>query len=110
MKFDNSAILKINRQGDFILHVHEGNHCGILGDPTFPARYTVDVTCKVSLDERGFLFDQRTVKNFFDSLGPTKFSCERLVMDVTRKLLLKIHEENPECVVKHIKVEIEPFP
>lgn len=101
--------LTLRRRGEFTIRTRGDAHCGI-GEPTQAVRYSVEVECEHKLDDRGFLFEQRNVDAFFQSLGSTKRSCELLTEKCANTLIRMIKEENPECHIRKISVMLCPAP
>jgi hypothetical protein len=100
--------LTMNRNGDFQVRATGDRHCGVLED--LNVKYAMICECDAKLDERGFLFDQINVDNFFKSIRRTELSCEDLCMDCVRKLLVLIKEENPKCVIRKMSLTLSPQP
>lgn len=101
--------LTMNRGGDFRVKTYGNHHCGRL--ELLDIKYHVIVECGVtSLDHRGFLFDQFTVDKFFQNIKVTKLSCEQFAIQCARRLWRSIHNENPGCLVKEMKLTLTPAP
>lgn len=74
-------------------------------------KYNFFCKCDISaLDERGFLFDQTRVDAYFQSMGPTKLSCELLAVVFARGLFKQIMSENPTCKPLEMSLELSPEP
>lgn len=103
--------LTLHREGEFSFIVGGPHHCGIAHtSERQDARYEVDVCCKPVLDARGFLFEQRTVDEFFQRITSVRSSCEQLVMRIAVDLLAKIKNENPNIQVHWIQVRVIAAP
>jgi len=66
-------------QGEFTIEVSGPYHCG--PDHTTPKRFPYKVTIHYhdgALDENGFLLDNTSFREYFNTLGCTSLSCERL--------------------------------
>lgn len=105
--------LTLRRRGQFTLETYGENHCGL--DKNQKIKYMVTVVCKAepSLDERDFLFEQRSIDEFFQDLshiGAVDSSCERLAINCTHGILAKIKDENSKCKVLSIEVELSAKP
>ncbi len=101
--------LTLRRAGQFVCHVKGPNHCG-LGQGPIVIQYQVEVRCAVSLDDRGFLFDQLTIQRYFEELNDTTLSCEQLTIECARNLFVRIRRENGGCVVLGMDVQLSPAP
>jgi hypothetical protein len=66
--------------------------------------------CDVTLDDRGFLFDQVNVDNYFKGIRESKLSCEKLVMSCAKTLLRMIRLENPRCKIRKMSLTLSPQP
>lgn len=108
----NSKFLTLRRKGKFKIETTGNNHCGL--DEEQAIKYWVSVTCKAkpSLDDRGFLFEQRTIDEFFQSYNGDIFheSCEILAIDFCRQLREAIREENPKCKILFMEVRLAAKP
>ncbi len=74
-------------QGNFSINVSGDFHCGPdhTSPKTFP--YSVEIHYPASaLDENGFLLDNQSFQQYFDGLGHTDLSCERLTMKAATDL------------------------
>lgn len=105
--------LTLRRRGQFTLETYGDNHCGL--DENQKIKYMVTVVCKAepSLDDRDYLFEQRSIDEFFMDLshiGAIDSSCERLAINSAHGLLAKIKHENPRCKVLSIEVELSAKP
>lgn len=98
----------MRRSGSFALQAMGPNHCGV--EERLTIEYEVFVRCGARLDRRGFLFDQLTVAHFFESIGSSTLSCEQLAEHCARKLLERIHQENPDCEIHILRVRLSPAP
>lgn len=104
--------LTIERTGNFTVKTLGDVHCGT-PTPSGYLRINYDFICKMnpdSLDERGFLFDQIGIDKFLNTIKSTPLSCERLCMDISRKLYAKIKRENPKADLSQIKLTLSPEP
>lgn len=71
----------------FTVEVTGPYHCG--PDDTSPRQFKFEVTIEYpddALDEKGFLLDNLTFKQYFNSLGVTDLSCELLCRKATNDL------------------------
>ena len=105
--------LTLQRKGKFKIETDGNNHCGL--DHRQVMKYWVTVVCKAqpSLDERGFLFEQRSVDTYFQDLaadGVFTESCELLAINYAKEIRNLILEENPECKILAIEVKISAKP
>lgn len=111
MKRISKQSLTMRRYGQFTITTVPGTpHCGVADKVSI--KYKMACTCSVtSLDERGFLFDQMGVANFFkqQEKKPVSISCEQYAIQCSRTLFAKIMDENPKCKVEHIALELEPL-
>src|SRR5678810_918919 len=97
------------RRGDFRVLTLGPNHCGTV--PDLAVKYTLQVSCQPdSLDNRGFLFNQVMVKEFFQGLRQTALSCEQLTLWCGRQLFKKIIRENRGCKIKRFMLTLSPAP
>jgi hypothetical protein len=81
MPFEQYAtgVMSIEVEGDF--------HCG--PDKQSPKDFTWEVLVRYPdgvLDEHGFLLDNLVFEEFFNGLGRTELSCERLMEECCKKL------------------------
>lgn len=102
------AALTMRRSGSFALRALGPNHCGV--DAQLTVEYEVFIRCSPRLDSRGFLFDQLTVAHFFETIGSSTLSCEQLAEDCARRLIDRIHQENPDCEIHTLRVRLSPAP
>lgn len=100
--------LTLRRRGEFTIEALGDNHCGVNDFQNI--RYEVEVICSTRLDSRGFLFEQRNVDAFFQTIRSTSASCEALTKECAKKLRNLILDENPACEVKSIAVNLCPAP
>lgn len=100
--------IKMVRSGEFDLKTYGQNHCGVSSE--FKIRYHMTCMCSPKLDNRGFLFDQLNIQNFFESIGRTSLSCERLTVVCLEQLLEHILEENPTCQIYNMELTLSPEP
>ena len=97
------------REGKFKLHATGPNHCGL--KERMEVRYSMTCVCSAnSLDNRGFLFDQVNVDQFFQGIKKTELSCEKLVVECSRQLWRLIRKENPSCKIQRISLTLSPEP
>lgn len=100
----------MNRSGEFKVRTTGDRHCGTLTNQKLPIRYALHCECEVTLDKRGFLFDQISVEGFFQSLRRTTLSCELLTISCAKKLVKIIRTENPGCKIRNMQLTLSPFP
>ena len=98
----------MRRKGDFTVTTYGDNHCGTT--EKLNIKYELIVECSVSLDERGFLFDQINVDKFFKQIRMTKLSCEHFSIQCARKLWRLIKNENRSCQIQDMKLLLSPAP
>ena len=108
MSIKKDRTLIMDRQGEFRIRAYGPNHCGTVEDLLI--KYQMICECSTRLDTRGFLFDQINVDNFFQAIRKSQLSCERLVIQSTRKLVKAIRLENPKCEIKRVKLTLSPAP
>ena len=112
MKRKNAASksqFTIKRSGQFRVSTFGPNHCGTLA--SLELKYTLEVTCDVSnLDERGFLFDQTRIDEFFKRQSHTELSCEQYALKLSRDLFKQIRAENPKCDPNKLRLTLSPAP
>lgn len=103
--------LTLTRTGTFGFITVGSQHCGIAPEGTRQdARYIVTTKCKPILDGRDFLFEQRTVDEYFQKVTRVRSSCEKLVMRMAEELVDVIMGENPACEIIWIKVRVIAAP
>ncbi len=104
--------LTLRRSGAFNCALKGDSHCGVKGgaSETLQMKYTVHARCATVLDDRGFLFEQLGVDDFFSGITETELSCEQLAMDCAEKLAVMIIKENPRISIERLEVEISPYP
>jgi hypothetical protein len=107
-KATETLILK--RRGEFRIQQNGDSHCGVHNLNGILVRYEVVAECEYVLDDRGFLFEQRNIDNFFQSLRSTRKSCEVLTKKTARALAKMIMEENPVCIIRKLTVNLMPAP
>lgn len=100
--------LTMNRQGEFQVKTLGDHHCGLA--KILDIKYHMICVCTTELDRRGFLFDQINVDNYFKSIRQTEMSCEQLVLDCSKNLIMMIVDENPKVKVKNITLTLSPAP
>lgn len=108
LKLDRT--LTLNRQGEFKILTLGDSHCGTMTNQQLPVKYTVKCVCETDLDDRGFLFEQVGVDDFFKKIKWTRMSCEKLTMACCKKLVTLIRKDNPKCRVRSIELTLSPFP
>lgn len=102
--------LTMNRSGEFKIFTHGDSHCGTMTDQFLPIKYHLICVCEDVLDARGFLFDQISVEEYFQSLKRTKMSCEKLTISCARRLASIIRRDNPKVKIRSIDLTLSPFP
>lgn len=103
--------LTLRREGKFWMTASGPNHCGSYPDgQELQIDYLLLVECQASLDQRGFLFDQLSVKEYFESINRSTLSCEKLVMRCARDLVKMILKENPDCKLNSVHLTLSPDP
>lgn len=100
--------LTMNRHGEFRIRATGPNHCGVIEN--LDIKYSMECVCDVSLDDRGFLFDQINVDNYFKNIRRSRLSCEKLVMSCAKTLLRMIRLENPRCRIRKMSLTLAPAP
>lgn len=105
-----STNIVMRRTGTFVYQPTGEYHCGTEHAPNIQARYEVEVECLPHLDERGFLVDQMTIREFFRGIGVVTMSCEQLVQWCAQALVDHVREERPGCPVMRCRVRISPEP
>lgn len=100
----NRGRLTLRRGGDFTISLHGSNHCGT--EKVLRLDYLVEVECDLSLDDRGFLFDQTKIAAYFHDLKSTALSCEELAMAAARDIHAIVKEENPACRIHDFKLHL----
>lgn len=101
-------LLTMKRSGEFRIKTFGPNHCGIMED--LGMHYQLIAKCATILDDRGFLFDQINVDNFFQNVKTTSLSCELLCIDCAKKLKQMIQKESPECMLHSMDLDLSPEP
>lgn len=97
----------LTREGEFSIKTHGKNHCGVTD--SLRMYYKLVVRCTGdSLDDRGFLFDQTKVDQWFQSVQSTALSCEQLTIFCGRAVYKLIRHENPKCNIKHFALTLSP--
>jgi hypothetical protein len=102
--------LTMNRQGEFSVLTTGDSHCGTFTDEFLRVKYHMICECENVLDERGFLFEQVNVDNFFKNMKKTTLSCEKLTISCCKKLVTMIRKDNPVCKIRSIELTLSPFP
>lgn len=100
----NRGRLTLRRGGEFVIKLQGENHCGT--EKVLQLDYLVEVECDLSLNDRGFLFDQLKIAEYFHSLKETSLSCEELAMQAARDVHAIIRTENSECRVHDLKLHL----
>lgn len=104
----HSNTLSLERTGEFQIRTEGANHCGTRR--YLRIRYKLVCLCANKLDVRGFLFDQLNVDSYFQELGTTSKSCEKLTVQSLKKLLETIQRENSECEILGATLTLSPEP
>lgn len=109
------STMTIERTGEVAWRVAGEFHCGpkaLVKDGRIPVKYTVKVTCKPHLDNRGFLFDQAMVDLWMKRQAEkeTTLSCESLVLRVAENMLAKMAKDVPHCEVTELVMTLSPAP
>lgn len=102
--------LTLRRSGQFTLRVAGDHHCGVTTDGSVLIKYEFSAVCSTVLDHRGFLFEQRNIDAYFQSLRRTTRSCEQLVQGCMRALLNRIMAENQGCHIIAASLTLSPAP
>lgn len=103
-------LLTMDRSGEFKILTVGDSHCGLMTNQHLPVKYHMVCECEVTLDSRGFLFEQVGIDQFFQNLKRTKLSCEKLTMNCVERLITLIRKDNPVCVIRSIELTLSPFP
>lgn len=84
---------------------------GPLG-PTLDLEYRVVLECGLTLDDRGFLFDQIDVNAWMQAQAcrDTELSCERRAIEVGARLVAEIQRHAPTCALRRLTLELWPAP
>ncbi len=99
----------LERSGQFHIHTTGRNHCGTLSE--LDVKYTVEVSCLASeLSPKGFMFDQVEVDHYFQGIGTTSLSCERLATKAAHDIRQLIKVENSHLIPIKLKVTLSPEP
>jgi hypothetical protein len=101
----------IKRAGDFTVRTYGPNHCGTTDN--LQVRYNLQVVCREGgLDEKGFLFDQTKVQEFFAAIKTTRLSCEEFCYSESRNLFKFILSANPRLKgrIAAFTLELSPAP
>lgn len=103
------STLTIRRVGVFQVETMGSHHCGT--GRFLEIDYALEVVCTPNeLDERGFLFDQLKVQQFFDAVQITHLSCEKLAMKLAERIFTRIQQENKKCNPRKVTLSISPYP
>jgi hypothetical protein len=103
--------LTLNRTGQFAFTVVGDKHCGMAQEGTVQqADYRVTTKCRPILDDKGYLFEQLAVHQYFEKIKRVSSTCEKLVMRIADELVDVIMRENPSCEIIWIEVEIKAAP
>lgn len=108
LKMNIKKTLEMDRSGEFDIKTYGNNHCGT--DDAFKIRYHLKCLCSSKLDQRGFLFDQLNIQQFFESIQKTSLSCEQLTEVCLEQLLEHIMVENPGCQIFRMELALSPAP
>ena len=121
----------MERTGTTVFRCHGPHHCGSVnyslgatqyppttaaGTPQDPHLIPInwELRCAMAevLDERGFLFDQIGVRDWFDARGAagTLESCERVVVSTARDFLAKVGRDDPHCIIRGMTLVFSPAP
>lgn len=103
--------LTLRRRGKFTYDTFGESHCGL--DEKQTIKYEVTAVCSAArdkLDERCFLFEQRSIDEFFQSLDILSESCEELARLCAKQIKKLIMEENPDCVIYELHVQLKAKP
>lgn len=94
--------------GEFEVDVVPGTpHCGV-DQRRGHFRYVVDIIYHDgALDSNGFLLDNTSFRQYFDSLGPVSISCEQLARRSCEELIAQLGER--KRYVMSASVSIVPF-
>ena len=111
----------MNRTGTFQLQLKGKNHCGrkthyvgnglSLHSPNGTSvAYEVELVCGERLDARGFLVDQLSIDAYFQKIGSTTLSCEKLCHKCAKDVVALVRQENPQAEVHCVRLTLSPFP
>lgn len=103
-------------KGEFTVMLAPGTpHCGPdQSDKPIPGHFSYEVEIDYdsdALDDRGFLLDNKTFQNYFNSLnanGPIEISCEKLCEQAEAALCEMVSPRRKDC--QKIEVKIFPMP
>lgn len=102
--------ITMRRSGLFAYQPTGEYHCGTDNAPLIQAKYEVELECLPHLDERGFLVDQMTIRDFFRGIGVVTMSCEQLTQWCAKALVDHVRNERPGCPVLRCWVRLSPEP
>lgn len=102
---NSTGRLTLRRGGEFTFSTDGPTHCGT--ESVLTLEYLVEVECDLSLDDRGFLFDQLKIADYFHSIKSTRLSCEELAMQAARDVHAIILAENPSCRIHDLKLHLQ---
>lgn len=103
------ATFTLKRSGNFIIRTTGQHHCGT--SERLAIQYRLEVRCTAdSLDERGFLFDQTRVDQWFQTQTATDLSCEAYTIYCGRQLYKLIRAENAKCHIQRFTLTLTPHP
>lgn len=113
MKIKSTAVglatFTLKREGEFSITTSGLNHCGTISP--LKIYYTLEVRCTAdSLDDRGFLFNQVAIKEWFAKQKHTVLSCESYTIFCGRELYKLIRRENPKCHIARFTLTLSPEP
>jgi hypothetical protein len=97
----------LKRSGKFKMQAHGHNHCGVDTELDMVYYFTADCT-RGSLDARGFLLDQITVRRYFDKVRSSSLSCEKLCIKCCQDLVRLGVKENPGIYFNFVELRLGP--
>jgi hypothetical protein len=100
--------LTLKREGRFTVQNRGKHWCGTREMQTIV--YRVKVVCNVTLDQRGFLFDQLSIERFFNLQTTCETSCEEFTLACARRLWAEIKKEHSGCEIRKLIVTLSPAP
>lgn len=101
----SSGRITLRRSGSFSFETSGPACCGTESPLTL--EYLVEVECGIKLDDRGFLFDQLPIHEYFRNIRHATESCELLALRCARDIHSMILENHSGCQIKDFKLSLK---
>lgn len=96
----------LRREGSFHCQFTGNKHCGT--ENALIVKFAAQITCRSTLNKRGFVIDQDDLSAYFKKIQKTTLSCEELAEHTARQLWDRVSGDGLR--VQRIAIQISPPP